>query len=110
MSSTLTKYLVIVVAVSLVGVVLLFGSNILTWLSQGGSQPSDKGQGAILTPTPTDKVLTEVHYCRDTKPYYTLGQEADRAVGQKIESFVNYDTGGMIFTASYIASSSYEDS
>lgn len=108
MRSTLTKYRFLVVLVALGIVVLLFRANIVTWLSQGGSQKSNNGQVGVMIPTPSDKPLTIIQYCRDTKPLYTLGQNADRAVANNIDSFVQFDTGGMVFYASYIASHSYE--
>jgi len=100
----------IIVPVALGTILVLYGSTILTWLLQGqiGVQKQDTAQVVLMTPTPSDKPLTDVHYCRDTEPLYTLGHEADTAVASKIQSFVNFDTGGMTFTASYIASSSYE--
>src|SRR3989442_3484377 len=112
MGSFINRYKLLIVALALVLVLLPFSPSLIHWLtdgSQGGSQNHDPGHGSIIVPQASTKPLTIIQYCRDTKPLYTLGHEADRAVANKLDAGVNYDTGATQFYGSYIASSSYED-
>src|SRR5205807_6790283 len=99
MNATLKKKLpFIIVPLALVAILLLFSSNILTWLSSG----SGKGQGTIstLTPTPLPYHPTVVAFCGDTPPIFTLGHLAALSVANMLDASVKFGSPGILFFGS----------
>src|SRR5437588_5544274 len=111
MSSVLKKLPFIIVPVAFVAVVLLYGSNIVGWITQGSGQT----QETVPIPVPATPAayvpFTELEVDIDTPPLEPAryGHEAVVAIADAIDGHVRENQGGMLVFVAFITHASRQN-